>query len=63
MGVYCDVGLDVTTRTSFQKGFYITLVEDCTTSLHLRAEESLAWLSRYYGARVLTHDRLMGMSM
>ena len=43
MGVYCDVGVDVTARTGFQKVFYITLVEDCTTALHLRAENLLAW--------------------
>lgn len=63
MGVYCDVCVDATARTGFQKGFYITVVEDCTTALHLRAEDSLASLSKYCGARLVTHDRLMGMSM
>ncbi|CAD6565601.1 MAG: hypothetical protein ASARMPRED_007364 [Alectoria sarmentosa] len=48
MGIYCDVGVDVTARTGFQKGFYFTLVEHCTAALHLRAGKSLAWSSRYF---------------
>ncbi|KAM0800966.1 isocitrate dehydrogenase [Usnea florida] len=62
-GVYSDVCVDATARTGFQKGFYVTVVEDCTTALHLRTEDSLACLSKTCGARLVMHDRLIEMEM
>ena len=61
LGVYCDVGLDSTARTAFQKGYYITLVSDCTTTLHLPLKDSLAYFEKLYGARVITHEELIEM--
>ena len=59
LGVYCDVCLDSTARTAFQKGYYITVVSDCTTTLHLPFQDSLAFIKRLYGARIITHDKLI----
>ena len=59
LGVYCDVCLDSTARTAFQKGYYITVVSDCTTTLHLPFQNSLAFIERLYGARIITHDKLI----
>ena len=41
VGVYCNVCVDSTARTGYQKGYFITVVSDCTTTLHLPEEESL----------------------
>ena len=59
LGVYCDVCLDSTARTAFQKGYYITVVSDCTTTLHLPFQDTLAFFERLYGARLITHDKLI----
>ena len=59
LGVYCDVCLDSTARTAFQKGYYITVVSDCTTTLHLPLQDSLAFMERLYGARIITHDKMI----
>jgi nicotinamidase-related amidase/isocitrate/isopropylmalate dehydrogenase len=59
VGVYSDVCLDSTARTAFQKGYYSTVVSDCTTSLHLRDEDCLKFMKRVYGARILTRSELM----
>ncbi|PRY40433.1 cysteine hydrolase family protein [Umezawaea tangerina] len=55
-GLYTDVCVDSTARTAFQKGFHITVLTDCTTSLHLPDEEILRFMSVVYGARTTTHD-------
>ena len=59
LGVYCDVCLDSTARTAFQKGYYITVVSDCTTALHLPLQDSLTFMEKVYGARIITHDQLI----
>jgi nicotinamidase-related amidase len=56
-GVYTDVCVDSTARTAFQKGYHVTVLTDCTTSLHLPDEEILRFMTVVYGARVTTHDR------
>ncbi len=57
-GLYTDVCVDSTARTAFQKGFHVTVLTDCTTSLHLPDEEILRFMSVVYGARTTTHDQL-----
>ncbi|MGK5530950.1 isochorismatase family cysteine hydrolase [Streptomyces sp. URMC 129] len=57
-GLYTDVCVDSTARTAFQKGFHITVLRDCTRSLHLPDEEILRFMSLVYGARVTTHEQL-----
>ncbi|WDV34295.1 cysteine hydrolase [Streptomyces sp. AD16] len=52
-GVYADVCVDSTARTAFQKGFHVTVVPDCTTSLHLPTPDILGFMERVYGARLL----------
>ena len=59
LGVYCDVCVDSTARTAFQKGYHITVVSDCTTTLHLPFQDSLAYLERLCGARIITHNRFI----
>ena len=55
-GVYSDVCVDSTARTAFQKGYHVTVISDCTTSLHLRDEDVIRFMRRLYGARIVTHD-------
>jgi nicotinamidase-related amidase len=57
-GVYTDVCVDSTARTAFQKGFHVTVLTDCTTSLHLPDEDILRFMKLVYGARTTTHDHL-----
>lgn len=59
LGVYCDVCVDSTARTGFQKGYFVTVVPDCTTTLHLPVEECLAYMKRVYGARIVDCDELL----
>ncbi|MFE2757987.1 cysteine hydrolase family protein [Actinosynnema sp. NPDC059335] len=56
-GVYADVCVDSTARTAFQKGWHITLLVDCTTSLLQRDEDTVRFMAELYGARTTTHDR------
>ncbi|MEU4743595.1 cysteine hydrolase [Actinosynnema sp. NPDC023658] len=56
-GVYADVCVDSTARTAFQKGWHITLLVDCTTSLLQRDEDTARFMADLYGARTTTHDR------
>lgn len=55
-GVYSDVCLDSTARTAFQKGYFITVLSDCTTGLHLRDADVMRFMKRLYGAQVVSHD-------
>ncbi|MFE7594456.1 cysteine hydrolase family protein [Kitasatospora sp. NPDC057512] len=55
-GLYADVCVDSTARTAFQKGFHITVLTDCTTSLHLPHDEVLRFMRVLYGARTTTGD-------
>jgi nicotinamidase-related amidase len=55
-GLYTDVCVDSTARTGFQKGWHVTLLTDCTASLHLPADQIQQFMARFYGARLLTHD-------
>jgi nicotinamidase-related amidase len=57
-GVYADVCVDSTARTAFQKGWHITLLVDCTTSLVQRDEDTVRFMADLYGARTTTHDRV-----
>ena len=61
LGLYCDVCVDTTARTAFQKGFYVTVVEDCTLGLHFPVGEWKRFASMVYGTRVLTWEKLVGM--
>ncbi|MCJ1384400.1 hypothetical protein MMC17_007516 [Xylographa soralifera] len=61
LGVYCDVCVDSTARTAFQKGYYITVVSDCTSALHLPLEKSLNYMKKVYGARIVTQGELVSM--
>jgi nicotinamidase-related amidase len=57
-GVYTDVCVDSTARTAFQKGYEVTVLTDCTTSLLLPDTEILRFMTVVYGARTTTHDLL-----
>ncbi|MHA6758142.1 cysteine hydrolase family protein [Streptacidiphilus sp. PAMC 29251] len=56
-GLYTDVCLDSTARTAFQKGFHVTVLTDCTASLHLPDADILRFMNLVYGARLLTHQQ------
>ncbi|MFD5436890.1 cysteine hydrolase family protein [Kitasatospora sp. NPDC127067] len=55
-GLYADVCVDSTARTAFQKGFHLTVLTDCTTSLHLPCDDVLRFMRVLYGARTTTGD-------
>ncbi|MCP2170143.1 cysteine hydrolase family protein [Goodfellowiella coeruleoviolacea] len=57
-GLYTDVCVDSTARTAFQKGFHVTVLTDCTASLHLPAQDILRFMRVVYGAGTTTHDQL-----
>jgi nicotinamidase-related amidase len=57
-GVYTDVCVDSTARTAFQKGYDVTVLTDCTTSLLLPDTDILRFMTVVYGARTTTHDQL-----
>ena len=52
-GLFADVCVDSTARTGFQKGFGITVLRDCTTSLHLPDDAVWRFMTLVYGARVV----------
>ena len=55
-GLYTDVCVDSTARTAFQLGFHVTVLTDCTTSLHLPDDTILRFMSTVYGACLTTLD-------
>ncbi|SDC23579.1 cysteine hydrolase family protein [Actinokineospora iranica] len=55
-GLYTDVCVDSTARTAFQKGYHVTVLADCTASLHLPDAEILRFMAVLYGARITTLD-------
>ncbi|MEU3980470.1 isochorismatase family cysteine hydrolase [Streptomyces sp. NPDC026672] len=55
-GLFADVCVDTTARTAFQKGFHVTVLQDCTAALHTPLDQTLRFMSRVYGARVTGHD-------
>ncbi|RKN10212.1 cysteine hydrolase family protein [Streptomyces radicis] len=54
VGLFTDVCVDSTARTAFQKGFHVTVLTDCTASLHLPDAEILRFMRLVYGARTTT---------
>ncbi|WP_016700102.1 isochorismatase family cysteine hydrolase [Actinoalloteichus spitiensis] len=57
VGLYADVCVDSTARTAFQRGLHVTVLTDCTTSLHLPDETTFRFMRTVYGARTTSHDR------
>lgn len=55
-GLYTDVCVDTTARTAFQQGFHVSVLTDCTASLHLETETILRFMRTVYGARLTTLD-------
>ncbi|SDG98187.1 hypothetical protein SAMN05421505_1109 [Sinosporangium album] len=54
-GLYTDVCVDSTARTAFQKGLHVTVLTDCTASLHLSDTDILRFMATVYGAHTTTH--------
>ncbi|KAF4160204.1 hypothetical protein CNMCM6069_009275 [Aspergillus lentulus] len=61
-GLYSDVCVDATARTAFQKGLWVTVVEDCTAALHSDQSDHLRFMENVYGARVMRAAALFGMT-
>ncbi|MEU8761319.1 cysteine hydrolase [Streptomyces sp. NPDC048659] len=55
-GLFADVCVDSTARTAFQKGLHLTVLTECTTSLHLPYDSVLRFMRAVYGARTTTAD-------
>lgn len=60
-GLYSDVCVDATARTAFQKGLWVTVVEDCTTALHPYHNDHLKFMEKVYGARIVKLASLIEM--
>lgn len=56
-GVYLDVCVDSAARGAFQRGLAVTVLSDAVASLHYPKASVLAFMKRYYGARVETSSR------
>jgi nicotinamidase-related amidase len=52
-GVFTDVCVDALARSAYQLGFEVVVVDDATLPLQQGQAESLAFMERFYGARVL----------
>ncbi|KAF3480138.1 isocitrate dehydrogenase family protein [Arthroderma uncinatum] len=61
MGLYADICIDATAKAAFQRGLWTTVVQDCTTSLHLKEEDILGYMQKVYGARVVESEKLLRM--
>ncbi|MFI7146081.1 cysteine hydrolase family protein [Nonomuraea sp. NPDC050022] len=57
-GLYSDVCVDSTARTAFQKGYHVTVLSDCTTSLHLDPAAVLRFMEVLYGARITSWEEM-----
>jgi nicotinamidase-related amidase len=57
-GLFSDVCVDSTARGAFQRGYHVTVLADCTTSLHLEPEAMLRFMGVLYGARITTGDEV-----
>ncbi|KOC14743.1 isochorismatase family hydrolase [Aspergillus flavus AF70] len=60
-GLSSDVCVDATARTAFQKGLWVTVVEDCTTALHSYHNDHLKFMEKVYGARIVKLASLIEM--
>ncbi|KAF7181546.1 hypothetical protein CNMCM7691_000765 [Aspergillus felis] len=60
-GLYSDVCVDATARTAFQKGLWVTVVEDCTAALHSNQSDHLMFMEKVYGARIMRAAALFGL--
>ena len=51
-GVYADVCIDATCRTGFQKGYFVSVVPECTSSLLIEKEKWIELARKVYGVMV-----------
>jgi len=51
-GVYLDVCVDTLARTAFQRGYYVSVLKDCTESLFYEKKKVLDFMAHYYGADI-----------
>lgn len=58
-GVYLDVCVDTLARTAFQRGFYVSVLSDCTESLFYEKKKVLDFMAHYYGAKIGRADELL----
>ncbi|KAM5458157.1 hypothetical protein MaudCBS49596_000069 [Microsporum audouinii] len=61
VGLYADICIDATAKAAFQRGLWTTVVQDCTTALHLKNEDILGYMQKVYGARVVESEKLLRM--
>jgi len=58
-GIYADVCLDSTARTGFQKGYNISVLRDCTESIHYDKENVLEFMKKFYNANIIKSDNFV----
>jgi len=59
-GVVTDICVKHTAADAFFRGFKITVLSDCTASPHERSHvESLEYMKRIYGAKILSSEELL----
>ncbi|EZF34690.1 homoisocitrate dehydrogenase [Trichophyton mentagrophytes] len=61
VGLYADICIDATAKAAFQRGLWTTVVQDCTTALHLKDEDILGYMQKVYGTRVVESEKLLRM--
>jgi len=63
VGLCADVCVDAAARTAFQKGWFVTVVEDCVVGLWREAGECVEFMRRVYGVRAVGSGELLGMEV
>lgn len=63
VGLCADVCVDAAARTAFQKGCFVTVVEDCVVGLWREAGECVEFMRRVYGVRAVGSGELLGMGV
>ena len=59
-GLYGDVFVDATARSGFQKGFWISVMQECVSNLYSRLRDWQNFAGEVYGARILSMKTLEG---
>lgn len=54
VGFFADVCINLTAKDAFEKGFYITIVKDCTLSLENNLNKVLKFMKKYYNVKIIS---------
>ncbi|KAL2822442.1 hypothetical protein BJX63DRAFT_427010 [Aspergillus granulosus] len=63
LGLYADVCVDAAAKAAFQRGILISVIQDCTTSIYMKEEDSLDYMRKVYGARLIGSEDFIQMAV